>query len=86
MIEYNVNMIGILVLVAGPPIFSSVLGMFKFDKTLFLKRCYLFSCRQRAQSEVYVFFSLLKDSLFAVSAILFNVEFTLGLMLVYMLV
>ena len=80
--EYLTNAIGVLVLLAGPALFSCLLAAYKNDNTLFVKRCYLFSGRKRGYSEVYVFLTLSKDSLFATSAILLNTEFALGLMLV----
>ena len=75
-----------MALLGGPLLVCCALVAEKNNTAMFVKRCYLFSSRKRPYSELYVFFSLFKHSVFAVSTILFQTEFTLGLMLAYIVV
>lgn len=81
-VEYGVNIIGVLVLWVSPGLFSGLLGLFKWDMSIHLRKIHLFGGRRRRFSEVFVVLSLLKDTLFVTSMVLFNKQLSLALMII----
>ena len=70
-VEYGVNIIGVLVLCVTPGLFSGILGLFKFDVSVYLKKCYLLGARSRNFSEVFVTLDFFRDVLLLTGSIIF---------------
>ena len=85
-VQYGINIIGALILWICPGLFSGILGVFKEDVSVYLKKCYLFGARKRNYAEVFVALDFLRDVILLTSSILFKKQFALLAVLVVLII
>ena len=73
----GVSMVGLGVAILGSLVFPTMLAVHKGVRVMYLKRGYIFACRNRRMSEIVVFLGLFKDVIVCVLVVMFHPLFCL---------